>query len=206
MSPVLPEQRADNIPARVALSLIRTGTVTLSKETLAARGEGLPALQASLLIRIYSSPRDECTVGALAESMGLTPPTISDSLKALVRKGLVDRRRSAKDGRVVFFNTTHRGRDVARRLGQWARPVERSIAEMSRDDQRELMKFLTKILRDRVEEGIPIPEAMCVSCSNFEMASWKDGVYRCTRMETKMDPFGLKTDCPQHVPLSITGS
>ena len=132
MSPVLPEHRAENIPARVALALIRTGTVTMSKETLAARQEGLPALQASLLIRIYSSARDQCTVGALAESLGLTPPTISDSLKALVRKGLVDRRRSAKDGRVVFFNTTHRGRDVARRLGQWSRPVEQSVAEMSR--------------------------------------------------------------------------
>ncbi len=203
MSPVLPEQRADSIPARVALALIRTGTVTISKETLAARSEGLPALQASLLIRIYSSARDQCTVGALAEALGLTPPTISDSLKALVRKGLVDRRRSAKDGRVVFFNTTHRGREVARRLGQWALPVERSIAEMSREEQGEFMKLLTKILRDRVEEGIPIPEPMCVSCSSFEITSWRDGNYRCTRLETKMDPFTLKTDCPQHISVAV---
>jgi len=202
MSPVLPEQRADSITARVALALIRTGTATMTKETLAARSEGLPALQASLLIRIYSSPRDQCTVGALAESLGLTPPTISDSLKALVRKGLVDRRRSAKDGRVVFFNTTHRGRDVARRLGQWARPVEASIAEMSREDQGELMKLLTKILHDRVEEGIPIPEAMCVSCENFKMESWQDGVYRCEGLDRELDPFSLKTDCPQHTPVS----
>lgn len=199
MAPVRPEHRSESLPARVALTLLRTGSTLLSKETWAAREEGLPTLQANLLVRILHSETRDATVGALAEAFGLTPPTISDSLKALVRKGLLERTHSQEDGRVVFFHCTPRGRTVGKKLSRWAEAVEGSVSALSLQEQTTFMELLTRVLRDRVLEGLPVPENMCVSCGHFQTMGNGGGVrFHCRQLNAVLSPEALKTDCLSH--------
>lgn len=194
------DHRAESLSARIALTIIQNGNAAMSSKTTAARQHGLPALQATLLIRIINCEGDGCTVGGLSDALQLTPPTISDSLKALVRKGYLVRRKSSDDGRVVHFRCTPKGKRLAERLASWANPIEASISGLKNKQQEDLMGALTCLLRDQVTSGYSPGEAMCASCDHFEPISWEQHDYHCNRRDIALSPVTIHTDCSGHDP------
>jgi DNA-binding MarR family transcriptional regulator len=195
-----PAHRSESLAARAALLLLRNVDAVQEGLTHAARREGLPVLQATLLVRIHLDDPEHATVSTLSEILHLTPPTISDSLKALVRKGLLSRQRSPEDGRRVFFHSTLRGEETARRLAIWAAPVEDTVTRMSRSEQLCLLGTLAHLLHDRVREGHRVEEPMCLNCADFEVLSWERGEFRCRARQSWLPLEGLRTDCPGHSP------
>ncbi|MFC1628167.1 MarR family winged helix-turn-helix transcriptional regulator [Gemmatimonadota bacterium] len=191
--------RAESLSARIALTLIENGMAAQANKTSAARSEGLPTLQASLLIHLYTFNGKGSTVGVLADMMQLTPPTISDSMKALVRKGFLIRNKSEKDGRVAFFHLTKKGNELADRLQSWADPIENSIRGLTRKQQLDLLGALTRVLRDQVDAGFAPAEAMCVSCGHFKSVSEDGHRFYCARRDELISLEELCTDCPNHI-------
>lgn len=61
------------------------------------------------------------TISSVAERLGLSNPTVVRAVDALERKGLVERRRSEEDGRVVHIVTTQEGRRIRRQLDRTRR-------------------------------------------------------------------------------------
>lgn len=192
--------RSESLPARIALTLIENGIATQANKTISARGEGLPTLQASLLIHMHTFNGNGSTVGVLADMMQLTPPTISDSMKALVRKGYLTRQKSEEDGRVAYFHLTKKGGDLAGRLESWADPIEESIRGLTRKQQLDLLGALTRVLRDQVDAGFTPAEAMCVSCGYFKSVSEEGHRFYCERLDELLSLEDLCTDCPNHIP------
>jgi len=191
--------RSESLSARIALTLIENGMAAQANKTNAARSEGLPTLQASLLIHLQTFNGQGSTVGVLADRMQLTPPTISDSMKALVRKGYLTRQKSEEDGRVAFFHLTRRGSELADRLKNWADPIEDSIRGLTREQQLDLLGTLTRVLRDQVVEGFNPAEAMCASCDNFQIVPDDGTRFYCERQERTLTLEELLTDCPNHI-------
>lgn len=91
-----------------------------------------PAQWAAL--RYFSrAPEARRTVGGLAESQGVTAPTASETVSALVRKGYVERRPSVTDKRSHMLMLTQSGESLLREDPQ----AEVAIAlKMLSDDQR----------------------------------------------------------------------
>jgi DNA-binding MarR family transcriptional regulator len=200
MSAYRVDHRSENLAVRVVQVLIQNADATREDRAVAARLEGLPTLQASILIHINSSSEKESTVGELADVLHLTPPTISDSLKALVNKGFLRRRRSPRDGRIVIFSPTRKGSSTADRLTGWSEQIEDSIAGMDRKHQLGLMGALTRMMRNRVENGYRIAEPMCVSCGSLEVISWEDDLFRCSVRGSTFGCDSLAVNCARHVP------
>ncbi len=193
------QHRSESMPARVALTLIESACALWGMRTTAARAEGLPDLQACILVRIHNAPDQELTVGTLANVLRLTAPTVSDSLKALVNKGYLNRRKNPQDGRVVFFGCTRRGKTSAERLSEWPSGFEESIGGLDDGHQLGLMGALTHLLREQIENGFEIPEPMCASCKHFEVDSWESDRYTCALTGKAFSCGGLHTACEQHV-------
>ncbi len=191
--------RAESLSARIALTLIENGMAAQANKTSAARSEGLPTLQASLLIHMHTFNGNGSTVGVLADMMQLTPPTISDSMKALVRKGFLTRQKSEQDGRVAYFHLTKKGNVLADRLQSWADPIEESIRGLTKKQQLDLLGALTRVLRDQVDAGFTPAEAMCVSCGYFKAVSEEGNRFYCERLDELLSLEELCTDCPNHI-------
>jgi DNA-binding MarR family transcriptional regulator len=96
----------DELAARVhsaALHLLRR----LAQEDRAT-GISAPRLSA-LSVLVFGGPR---TIGALAAAEGVTPPTMTRLVAAMVADGLVERLEEPADRRVVRVQATARGRST----------------------------------------------------------------------------------------------
>jgi DNA-binding MarR family transcriptional regulator len=92
-----------------------------------------PARLSALSVLVYGGAQ---TVGDLARRQGVSLPTISRMVDALVRAGLVVRAHDPADGRTVRLDVTRRGRDLMER-GR-ARRIARLASDLEALEAREL--------------------------------------------------------------------
>jgi DNA-binding MarR family transcriptional regulator len=96
---------------------------------------------------------DPAMVTELAESLGVTPSTMSLTLGRLERAGLVSRERDPEDRRVMNVRLTEEGE----RIRETARPfdadsVDAALLRLRPDERREAVRGLA-LLADAVEAG-----------------------------------------------------
>ncbi|MEU4244115.1 MarR family transcriptional regulator [Actinoplanes sp. NPDC026619] len=116
--------------------------------------EEMPAMESQVQILRKLVSGGELSPARLAEELRLARPTVSNSLRALVTDGLVERERSAADGRSVVLRATEHGKDVLYTFRQGRADVLAEVlGELSADDQERLVAALPSLdrLLDRLE-------------------------------------------------------
>jgi DNA-binding MarR family transcriptional regulator len=109
--------------AQELLAIIPLVMRTVAAE-LRAGGE-LPALAHFGLLTVLA--RRPSTVSELAQSQGVSLPTMSNSVTAIIKRGWARRTPSRDDRRVLIVEATPAGRAIVERVGQAAR---RHLAEV----------------------------------------------------------------------------
>jgi DNA-binding MarR family transcriptional regulator len=131
--------------------------------TLAARRHR--ARQANLLSDIGLFPgqdqvlralmrQDGLTMGEIADELLIRPPTASKMAARMGAQGLVERRSSAEDARLVTIHITDEGRALVDRIERIARKLEKEILDgMDDKDERRLRRLLKKAARNLGQDG-----------------------------------------------------
>ena len=89
------------------------------------------------------SDRGVCRFGELAQLTSIEPATLSRFVEALIRDGLIRRRRSSSDGRVVTITLTEKGEATFVETLPWGLDVEnRLVRTISPDDVQHLKAML----------------------------------------------------------------
>jgi DNA-binding MarR family transcriptional regulator len=116
-----------------------------------AQTEGLSLAQYHLLEALRES--DELTVGELAESAGVAPPTATRMLDCLARLGYVFRRHSESDRRVVLVSLTPTGGtalDAAHRTAtEFRRRVFEGLTPEEREHAAPLLRRLAEVMQEQ---------------------------------------------------------
>jgi MarR family transcriptional regulator, organic hydroperoxide resistance regulator len=115
--------------------------------------EGLSLAQYQLLEALRHTP--ELTVGELAESAGVAPPTATRMLDCLARDGLVSRRHSEEDRRAVLVSLTGAGTTVLAAAHEEVEAFRRRMFESLADDEREQATRLLNRLTEVLEDNLP---------------------------------------------------
>jgi DNA-binding MarR family transcriptional regulator len=137
--PGLPPGLPDNERTRTANLLHSAALRLLRQARTADAGMDLDGPRASALsVLVFGGP---LPLSRLAEIEQVSPPAMTKTVTALATDGLVDRERSATDGRVVLVSATAAGRTLLER-GRAARVrvVERLIADLPERDLRTLQR------------------------------------------------------------------
>lgn len=92
------------------------------------------------------------TVGRLAETLGISPPSVSSALDRLEEHGLAVRRRDREDRRVVHATLSSRGRSAAEEACGFRRQKVRQL--LSQFDESELKALL--MVLGAVQRGIAV--------------------------------------------------
>jgi DNA-binding MarR family transcriptional regulator len=133
-------------PPQDPAAVLRRAVNRLSRRMRAERPQdGLPSGRLSALAHLYRS--GPTTPGAMAAALHVQPQSLTRTLAALARDGLVSRTRDAADGRQSLIELTERGfaamaRDVHHR-DAWLR--ERMDAELN-DTEREVLRLAAALL------------------------------------------------------------
>lgn len=99
--------------------------------------------------------RPGTNVNSVARELGLQPSNVSTSIRALVARGLVERRDDPSDGRQVLLHLTQSARATRdRRERLWGEQLARLLAELPSEDRARLVAALPalRILAERLSQ------------------------------------------------------
>lgn len=128
--------------------------------------EGLNPAQWEALRYVARANRNSCSPGALADFMGSTKGTVSQTLKALETKGLIERHRKLGDRRAVQITVTQQGRDLLCKdpLGK----IHDALSPFGEAEQLKIVNGMQGLL-DSVQLHQKIPEfGPCLDCSHYQ--------------------------------------
>ena len=95
----------------------RLGSLLRAGLRQAGAAQSLQPIHLQALLYLVEANRYSNTPQALAEYLGLTKGTVSQSLLLLARRKLIARHADEKDGRVVRLTLTDKGKDILKELG-----------------------------------------------------------------------------------------
>lgn len=196
------EQASGTIETRIGHALAR---LALAGRHLLGRTAGRAALSPiQALILEELSHQGPAAMSALAHRLGVTAPTVSDSVGALERRGLVVRRAVPEDARRVAVHLTARGSRVARRQSAWRARLADLVASLSDEDKATFFDVLLRILAALVLRGIVREARMCPTCVHFRPHAHPDAArpHHCALVDLPLSAAHLRVECPDHAQVS----
>jgi DNA-binding MarR family transcriptional regulator len=184
---------------RVTTGLAKVGIALKQQAWAEAGGRGLTPTQGQALALLRANPAG-LRLGALAEQLGVTAATASDSVAALHRKGLVAKAPLAGDGRAVVVRLTPAGVREAAAAAAWPDFLLEAVGELSAAEQAAFLRGLVTMIRTLQERGrIPVAR-MCVSCRFFQPYRHDDPArpHHCAFVDAPFGDGELRLDCPDH--------
>ena len=163
----------------------------------AGSGAALNPAQAEILTRIASRPMRP---GDLAAHLAVSPASLSDSVSALVGKGLATRQSDAQDGRARLVVATEDGKGLAATLPAAPESLQAALDALPEAERASLLRTLLHLIR--VLQGaraIPV-QRMCVTCRHFRPHAHVDAArpHPCAFVNAAFGDADLRLDCDDH--------
>jgi DNA-binding MarR family transcriptional regulator len=196
-SGVGPHGAHEDVPGKITAALERLGQALRVLAREEAQRQGLSPIGLQLVLRLAGLD-DPGRPGRLAREFRVSPASLSDSLRALERKGLVERRRDGDDRRGFSFRLTPAGRLLAGRLEPLTSPVRAAAAALPAEEQLTLLLSLYELIADLQRRGVITVARMCVTCSHFRADAHGPNAHHCTLLDLPLARPSLRIDCPEH--------
>jgi DNA-binding MarR family transcriptional regulator len=168
----------------VLLELVeRLGNLMRTELRKAGAEESLQPVHVQALIYLSRANRYSNTPQALAEYLGLTKGTVSQTLLLLDRRGLIERFEDEIDRRVVRLRLSSVG-DQFLADSQPALPWQNATRNISPNRIRNATSALREALATLQEDNEGTVFGVCSSCSWCQKLSQR--IYRCGRMGDRL--------------------
>jgi DNA-binding MarR family transcriptional regulator len=182
----------------VLTGLAKLGLALRHEAWRAGSLRGLTPTQAQVLAMLArgSGPR----LAELAAELGVSAASASDSVAALVARGLVRKSRASTDGRALRLALTASGRRAAERASEWPDALLATAAELAPDEQGLLLRLLTKLIRGLQVAGRIPPARMCASCRFFRPHAHPGSPrpHHCAFVDAAFGEHELRLECAEH--------
>jgi DNA-binding MarR family transcriptional regulator len=132
------------------------------------------------------------SITLLAKALLLTKATLSDSVKVLIQKGLIDKRPNPNDARSSYLLLSPMGMALANQVARYPDGLLDSITPLPESFKGNLLESLLGLLKNmQKHDGIPQPR-MCFNC-RFH-SNPKIGHY-CLLLNQSLEKTDLRIDC-----------
>jgi DNA-binding MarR family transcriptional regulator len=190
-----------DLDTKLVAALERVGQALRFELREQARRYGLTPTQAQILLRLASDPPPRTRVGALAATLDVRQPTVSDAVATLERKGLVERGPDPADARAATLRLTARGRTVADRLDAWDERARAAVRGFPMEGKERSLGLLLDLIAGLQRAGVVGVARTCPTCRFFRPGSRPDGsAAHCALLDVPLFPADLRLDCPEHEP------
>ena len=184
--------------SRVALGLDKLGLALKSQAWAGAGARGLTPTQGQILALLRARGERALRLTQVAEELAISAPTASDSVRALVEKGLIRKARAKDDARAVALELTAEGKNEAAWAATWPHFLLAAVEALTEEEQEIFLLALIKIIHALGERGQIPMQRMCVTCRYFQPNAHPERhpPYRCALVDAPLGPRHLRLDCP----------
>ena len=184
-----------SIDAKIVAGLERIGEVFRVLLWQQSRQTGLSPIQIQLLLFLAFHDPVKCKIGYLAGEFNMTKPTISDVVKALTQKDLVERVADPADSRSHSLRLTPSGQQMAEQTGGFANVLSQFVSQLNEAQKRTLYESLFTLISTLHQGGLITVQRMCRTCMHYQY----DGqIHYCDLLKIPLEAAGLRLDCPEH--------
>lgn len=183
---------------QIAHALSRLALFWRASGWQAAGAAGLTPTQAEILARLAAAgPRRGAD---LAAALGVSAPTLSDSVATLAAKGLVRRDPDPDDARARRVALTAQGAAVAAALPPLPPALAPVLDDLPEGARGGLLRGLVHLIRGLQEAGAIPVQRLCVSCRHFRPFHHPDAArpHHCAFVDAAFGEGALRLDCPDH--------
>lgn len=195
--PLAPE-RPEPLSARIATGLHKIGLAMKQQTWQQASEEGLSATQGQILAALVAA--GPLTGTELSERLGVTLPTISDSVRVLVDKGFATKSPDPRHPRASLVSPTRKGSALGARARSWPELFADAVTSLSEEEQRAFYAGVVKMIRTMQEQGLVPQSGMCVTCTHFRPHAHASAQapHHCALVDAPLPAEELRLDCPDH--------
>ncbi|MCP2520322.1 MarR family winged helix-turn-helix transcriptional regulator [SCandidatus Aminicenantes bacterium Aminicenantia_JdfR_composite] len=191
-----------DLDEKIAFSLERISQIFKILIWEKAKKINLSPIQIQFLLYLNNHESLQCTVTNLAREFALTRATVSDAVKSLINKGLVLKKRSAKDGRIYTLKLSKKGEKAVNELTNWLNPVKEQLGKFPEEVKDRVLFFLMKFIASFQKIGVINTARMCIVCIYFKENAFpgSDKPHYCLLTNQPLALSDLKIDCENNRP------
>lgn len=193
----IPHTMPTKLDDKILSALERIHTASRATMQQAGQDHGLPLLQAQLIDHLRRHPQSRDSISTLADTFAVTAPTMSDSIRVLTGKGLVEKRPAAADRRALEIVLTPEGSALADKLRTYAAPVLKEIRSLQPSQKLALWGALIGLIDQMQTAGLIPLTRMCCSCRHGTRT--ESGIY-CELLRRPLGVEQIRLECPEHEP------
>ncbi|WP_437512520.1 MarR family winged helix-turn-helix transcriptional regulator [Sorangium sp. So ce1099] len=191
------DENTEPLSSRIATGLHKIGLAMKQQAWQQANEEGLSATQGQILAALVA--HGPLTGSELSERLGVTLPTISDSVRVLVEKKLLTKSPDPRHPRASLLTPTEKGATLGARARSWPEFMAAALNDLAPDEQRAFFSGVVKMIRALQEQGLVPISGMCVTCTHFR-PNVRAGAspHHCAFVDAPLANEQLRLDCPEH--------
>ena len=159
-----------------------------------AKELGLSPIQIQILIFLQYHSAEKNTVSYLAREFNITKPTVSDAVKSLEHKKLVEKINDTKDSRSYHLKITDTGKQMVKAAEDFTNPFSLVVAGISENDKEILWENISGLINTLNGQGVITVQRSCKSC--IHLAQNNDD-YFCNLLKQPLQTSDLRIDCPE---------
>lgn len=180
--------------------LERLGSLLQSESRARLSEYGLQPVQFEALHYLSMCNRYSDTPKAVAEYLGLTKGTVSQSIKVLENRGLLTKQTDSKDKRITHISVTKAGRDLIALLAPSAL-LESFCRQGGWKETQVLVENLTSLLREIQTRHQHRTFGQCMTCIH-NVKKGKDRFF-CDLTKEPLSAPDVELICYEHEPVEI---
>ena len=157
-----------------------------------AKEHSLSPIQIQLLIFIRHHSADKTTISYLAQEFNFTKPTISDAIKILEQKKLIQKITDHTDTRSYTINLTTTGKKIVLETDNFVNPLTEIISRAKNTDKEVLWETVSNLIGTLNKLEIITIQKTCYNCKNYSI---KNKAHFCNLLDLKLLTKDIRIDC-----------
>jgi DNA-binding MarR family transcriptional regulator len=156
-------------------------------------------IQIQILVFVKFHDLEKCKVSYLAHEFNMTKATISDAVKILLQKGLIEKEIDAADTRSYTMRLSELGETTLSQAAFFANPFLQSFDTLSMEQKEILLDSLLQMIFRLHKAGIITLQRMCQTCQYLEQ---RENSAYCKLLQKPLQKTDFRLDCPEHLMLN----
>ncbi len=158
----------------------------------------LSPTQRGMLLALNARP-DGLRAGHLAQQLGVSPASLSESIKTLEARAWIRRDADPDDGRAWRLKLSRSGQRIVDKLHGAGGGMAGLLTGLGDEDVGALLRIVQLLVRQAQMQGLATGMRTCLGCRHFRpyASGRKDQPHVCALVDQAFGDADLRADCPE---------